>query len=1816
MRLLTAFALVVCSAAHAQLFVDEASTRARLVDGKTSVSLAIDNQSGRAVAVRINLEWVDPSDSVRSAWQLVQTVPGGKSTANAALPLKEGDAALFYRLRYSVWPDVANLAAFQPVSGILSFPMIAEHAFTLRAIGIGGPPRAGASYEFRVFASHPVTGQPIAGVRVSLDKVSALTDSNGAAVLRIAPGEDDWSGSDNVTIDGRLGDLTGETEAFRPAVARSAIRIDTDKPLYQPGQTAHIRILVLGGDGRAQADAKYNIRVFDGGSALVQSWDVTTSRFGIAGADWEIPANAGPAKYQVHVKGEEEGEDAWGQVEVRRYELPSFRVSAAPLRPFYRLGETPEVEVRGEYLFGKPVAGGKVKITEGDDDEALRDGVLDASGHFRASLQIDLDKDDFEYQRFRDFHYIAYVTDPTTNRTEQRRFDVRISRDPLHVYVVRQEETALGVRLYVAAYTPDGKPAAAMIEVLDGDRVLASGRTNRFGLTRMDIPPVKHDLVVRARVAAGTATQEVPMYPESRLQVRLDTDRALYRAGEPIRCHIRAARDGVRGMLLAWTEDGRVLYWHAVDLHNREGEAVIPYSPDFPRSLEVAFISPGGVFHESLRKVLYPGAEELRIVAKPVHTVCRPGEQAALSFQALTGKGAAVEAALGIAVVDQSVFERAETDQSVRRRWYHSGESGARIGGLSAEDLLELPPEKIDADYQLVAEALLEAGSMRPTDETFLQGQSSAFTKAAEKRLADVKARLAEEYRRTLRYPTDDDSLREIASYTLGNARDPWDQPYRDRFSIDGASAVLELWSAGPDKVFGTEDDMPAMTWRWEWFLPFQAAIRDVLAKLKDYPATPAEFADLLDQAGIRFDRLRDPAGNPLRAMVRDTAAQRTIQILTRDDDLVASYQGTYFRAAREKINAALPEGRPFPTDEAQFRTAMAAAGIDFGALRDPWGHPYTVTIHTDSDFGDRYQIYIYQEYQGAPVQRKNLVPTKVTYRTIEIHSGGEGKNGGFTVARFSRFIEEDNPPSNSPESKRLPAPIPGGSGTITGTVTDAAGAAISGAEVTLNGTYKTRTGKDGLYSLHGLPANAYEIRFFARGFQVWVVGNVPVQRGYVTRVDAKLQIGSVSQTVTVAAEAPVLNTDAAQASSVQERPAIGPNYTPHVRDYFPETLLWTPELITDSSGKASLNFKLADNITTWRVAVIGSTVDGRIAEGSAEIQAFQPFFVDLDPPQVLTVSDEISLPVPIRNYTGQEQTVSVQVNSPPELAIAQAPGAPMRIAASGSINSVVGLRAAAATAEAKLRVTARGGTAIDAIEKPVAIHPNGEPVSRSVNDIVSEGRTLRLDIPVDAIAGSLRAEVKLYPRLLTSVIESIEALLRKPTGCAEQTISASYLNLMALRALGDSGLHDGRLEVRARRNLSSGYQRLLGYRTSEGAFSYWSNQKADLAITAYAIGFLEDVHGILEIDDGVLDKARAWLSQQNPQDVAVRGLALRALVNGGAKYEGAVVQRLGELARTAESMDDPYAIATFALAAMEAKKPDLAAGAIDRLRKLVHEEQGLAWWHLVRNTPFYGWGRAGQIEATALAVTALARWRKQSGGDPQLDALIDRGALFLLRSKDDTGTWLSTQATIRVFTALFAALKPMTDVKSVDVLVNGDPAYRNVPIAGVAPIALDVAKFLKPGAANEVSVRAASGIQARFTASWYQPWNGPRTSDQLALQVRYSTAETLANEPVRCDVMVSRPSFRGYGMMIAEIGLPPGAEVDRGTLDDAEVDSYEVAPDHVTFYVWPNANDSKFSFTFRPRYGERALTAPSTLYDYYNPDARVVLPPVTMVVK
>lgn len=104
--------------------------------------------------------------------------------------------------------------------------------------------------------------------------------------------------------------------------------------------------------------------------------------------------------------------------------------------------------------------------------------------------------------------------------------------------------------------------------------------------------------------------------------------------------------------------------------------------------------------------------------------------------------------------------------------------------------------------------------------------------------------------------------------------------------------------------------------------------------------------------------------------------------------------------------------------------------------------------------------------------------------------------------------------------------------------------------------------------------------------------------------------------------------------------------------------------------------------------------------------------------------------------------------------------------------------------------------------------------------------------------------------------------------------------------------------------------------------------------------------------------------------------------------------------------------------------------------------------------------------------------------------------------------------------------------------------------------------------------------------------------------------------EEVTCSVDAERVGFKGYGMLLAEIGTPPGADVSRESLEaamqnDWSLSSYDILPDRVVFYMWAKAGGTKFNFKFRLRYGINAQTPASVLYDYYNPEAHATVAPL-----
>jgi len=105
--------------------------------------------------------------------------------------------------------------------------------------------------------------------------------------------------------------------------------------------------------------------------------------------------------------------------------------------------------------------------------------------------------------------------------------------------------------------------------------------------------------------------------------------------------------------------------------------------------------------------------------------------------------------------------------------------------------------------------------------------------------------------------------------------------------------------------------------------------------------------------------------------------------------------------------------------------------------------------------------------------------------------------------------------------------------GSIVGAVTDSQGAVIPGATVTITSkeTHLVReasTSAEGQYSLPNVLPGLYEVKIGLQGFREVIRQNVPVTIGSVSRVDVVLEVGALTETVTVESRSELLQTDAA----------------------------------------------------------------------------------------------------------------------------------------------------------------------------------------------------------------------------------------------------------------------------------------------------------------------------------------------------------------------------------------------------------------------------------------------------------------------------------------------------------------------------------------------------------------------------------------------------------------------------------------------------------------------------------------------------------------
>src|SRR5208283_4574897 len=223
--------------------------------------------------------------------------------------------------------------------------------------------------------------------------------------------------------------------------------------------------------------------------------------------------------------------------------------------------------------------------------------------------------------------------------------------------------------------------------------------------------------------------------------------------------------------------------------------------------------------------------------------------------------------------------------------------------------------------------------------------------------------------------------------------------------------------------------------------------------------------------------------------------------------------------------------------------------------------------------------------------------------------------------------------------------------------------------------------------------------------------------------------------------------------------------------------------------------------------------------------------------PRFAVEGDQITVPVVVRNFLNQPQSVKLTLQAAGADVLSAAPGA-YDIAPNGETRFDWLLKAHAGP-EIKLTGTAVAQGESDGLEITFPVEPWGLGWRSGVSAALAadkQDRTLNLFFPASARPEMRRVRLSIAPSIAASMLDSLQFLIEYPYGCTEQTLSSFLPNLVVRSAMRDLGAAGGVDDAALDKNIRAGVKRVLDFQNPKGGWGFWRGDDTDPFLTAYAV--------------------------------------------------------------------------------------------------------------------------------------------------------------------------------------------------------------------------------------------------------------------------------------------------------------------------------------------------------------------------------------------
>lgn len=343
-------------------------------------------------------------------------------------------------------------------------------------------------------------------------------------------------------------------------------------------------------------------------------------------------------------------------------------------------------------------------------------------------------------------------------------------------------------------------------------------------------------------------------------------------------------------------------------------------------------------------------------------------------------------------------------------------------------------------------------------------------------------------------------------------------------------------------------------------------------------------------------------------------------------------------------------------------------------------------------------------------------------------------------------------------------------------------------------------------------------------------------------------------------------------------------------RTFFPNTAYWNASLRTGDDGWATVDVKLPDTLTTWRMTARGITSDTKAGDARNDIVTSKDLIIRPAVPRFLVADDHAALGAIVHNFTGAPIDVDVTLKAD---ALKIEGDATQHVSIKSGEDTLVRWKTIAPVRQdsVDLAFEAKGGGKSDGVKLTLPLYSYFTPETVGTAGEVVDEASEAVEVPYYVRPDAGELTVNVAPSLAAGVNTAINYIDEYPYESSDLPASRMVAVLALHRVVQQLGLKDVGEQTRdTDALLQRSLQRLYHQQHLDGGWGWWEGGESDAGITAWVmIGLGEAKRSGYEVDPNVESQATAYLVTQLDQqrdvlspELEMRSFMLYALARDG----------------------------------------------------------------------------------------------------------------------------------------------------------------------------------------------------------------------------------------------------------------------------------------------------------------------------------------------